>query len=178
MSQVRRNQHLSQGDIAAHLSVTLGTLRKWENGLALPDRSLWEKLEEAMGMPVPDPRVPNFSAAERELIDTMLLLTYEMRLLRDQLVDLRSSDTRQDGTIVEPKVIDIESAATYSGLSVRLIRRLVAERRVAFHKIGGRVMFAKKDLDEFIERARREDGFGGSVRLRGRSGVSPRKRSS
>jgi excisionase family DNA binding protein len=177
MGQVRRAQRLSQGDTAAHLGVTLATVRKWEDGLALPDRSLWEKLEEAMGMPVPDPRVPIYSTAERELIDTVLLLTDEIRSLRVQLETLFPSNTRRIVSTTEPKVIDIESAAAYSGLSVRLIRRLVAERRIAFHKLGGRVMFATTDLDAFIERARREEGSGGSPLLRGRSGVSPRRRS-
>ena len=55
LAQVRKDQHLTQRDVAEYMGVGLATLRKWEDGLALPDRSLWPKLEEAMGMPVPDP---------------------------------------------------------------------------------------------------------------------------
>jgi hypothetical protein len=35
-------------------------------------------------------------------------------------------------------------------------RRLVAERKVAFHKIGRRVYFDAADLDDFAERGRVE----------------------
>lgn len=76
--QVRKDQYLTQRDVAEYVGVSLATLRRWEGGLALPDRSLWPKLEEAMGMPVSDPRVPDHAPAERELIDTMLLMIGEL----------------------------------------------------------------------------------------------------
>jgi hypothetical protein len=40
--------------------------------------------------------------------------------------------------------------------SERLLRRLVAERRVAFHKVAGRVLFDLADLDAYAERGRVE----------------------
>jgi DNA-binding XRE family transcriptional regulator len=57
LSQVRKDQRLTQRDVAEYVGVGLSTVRKWEDGIALPDRSLWPKLEEAIGVPVPDPRV-------------------------------------------------------------------------------------------------------------------------
>ena len=40
--------------------------------------------------------------------------------------------------------------------TVRYARRLVAERRVPFHKVGRRVLLDLNDLDEFAERGRVE----------------------
>lgn len=40
--------------------------------------------------------------------------------------------------------------------STRLARRLVSERRVAFHRIGGRVYLALEDLDAYAEAGRVE----------------------
>jgi protein-tyrosine phosphatase len=68
--------------------VGLSTVRKWEDGIALPDRSLWPDLEEAMGVPTPDPRVPDHTPAETELIETILLMIDELRLLRENAGEL------------------------------------------------------------------------------------------
>ena len=43
-----------------------------------------------------------------------------------------------------------EEAAQFLGTSVRHIRRLVAERRLAHRKIGRYVRFDRRDLDAFI----------------------------
>jgi excisionase family DNA binding protein len=51
---------------------------------------------------------------------------------------------------VEARYLAVPDAADYLGVSVRFIRRLVAERRIAFHKAGARVLFAIADLDEFM----------------------------
>jgi excisionase family DNA binding protein len=40
--------------------------------------------------------------------------------------------------------------------SVRYARRLVAERRIPFHKVGRRVLLDLNDLDELAERSRIE----------------------
>lgn len=45
------------------------------------------------------------------------------------------------------KYLSVEEAAAYLGTSVRFVRRLVAERRVAFHKVGRYVRFTTADLD-------------------------------
>jgi excisionase family DNA binding protein len=41
-------------------------------------------------------------------------------------------------------------------MSVRFVRRLVAERRVAFHKVGRSVRFTAADLDVFVAAGRVE----------------------
>jgi hypothetical protein len=41
-------------------------------------------------------------------------------------------------------------------LSERLVRRLVAERRVPFHKVASRLLFDLADLDAFAESGRVE----------------------
>jgi excisionase family DNA binding protein len=38
----------------------------------------------------------------------------------------------------------------------RLLRRLVSEHRVAFHKVGGKVLFDLADLDDYAEAGRVE----------------------
>jgi excisionase family DNA binding protein len=175
MAQVRKGQRLTQRDIADYLAVTLATVRKWEDGVALPDRSLWTKLEEAMGVPVPDPRVPEHTPAERELIDTLLFVTDEIRQLREQLAKIVAPGSARNSNAVDPKVVNVNGAAEYMGVSTSLIRSLVAERRIVFYKLGSRVMFRKSDLDKFIEDGKREVGGYEPWPLRGRSGKSPRR---
>jgi excisionase family DNA binding protein len=176
MAQVRKDQHLTQRDIADYIGASLATVRKWEDGTALPDRSLWTKLEEAMGMPVPDPRVPDHTPAERELIDTMLLLVDELHLFREPLAEVPSPGATAPKEIDEPRMLDVHRAATYLGVSVRFIRRLVAERRLVHYKVGVRVMFRRMDLDQFIDEGRREPPDNPAWQLRGRSDRSPRRR--
>lgn len=175
MRQVRKNQRLSQNDIADYLGVNLATIRTWEDGVALPDRSLWPKLEEAMGVAVPDPRVPERTPAERELIDTLLLVIDELRLLREQMAKARVPETVITAPATDGRVVDVNGAATYMGVSVSLIRRLVAERRIVFYKLGGRVMFRTTDLDQFIEDGKRDPRAHQSWLLQSRSGKSPRR---
>ncbi len=175
MAQVRKSERLTQHDVADYLGVSLATVRKWENGIALPDRLLWPKLEEAMGVPVPDPRVPEHTPAERELIDTLLLVTDELRLVREQMAQVRVPEAVAPKPADEPKVVDVSGAATYMGVSSRFIRRLVAEHRIAFYKLGGRIMFSKADLDQFIEDGKQEPRDYESWLLQGRKGQSPRK---
>jgi excisionase family DNA binding protein len=157
LAQVRKDQRLTQHDLADYVGVGLATIRRWEDGKALPDRSFWPKLEEAMGVPVPDPRVPDHTPAERELIDTMLLMSDELRLLRERLessVLMGAEKPNSEGD--EPKVMDVNRAAAYFGVPVSFIRRLVAERRLVHYKIGRRVMFRYEDIDRFIDESRRE----------------------
>jgi transcriptional regulator with XRE-family HTH domain len=110
LAQVRKDQHPTQGDVAEYMAVSLATLRKWEDGLALPDRSLWPKPEEAMGLPVPDPRVPDHTPAERELIDTMLIMIDELRLLRERLAEVTALGTTAPTKSEDPKIAGCRSS--------------------------------------------------------------------
>ncbi|XVS64328.1 helix-turn-helix domain-containing protein [Actinosynnema sp. CA-299493] len=45
----------------------------------------------------------------------------------------------------------VTEAAAYLGTSVRFIRRLVADRRVTFYKVGRHVRFKRADLEAFVQ---------------------------
>lgn len=62
----------------------------------------------------------------------------------------RSRPTRTD------RLLDVPAAASYLGVSPRFIRRLVAERRLAFVKLGRHVRFETASLDAFIDSGRVE----------------------
>lgn len=174
LAQVRKDQHLSQRDVADYMGVGIATLRKWEDGLELPDRVLWPKLEEAMGVPVPDPRVPEHTPAERELIDTMLLMIDELRLLRERIGEVpavgMSAPLEADGL----KMLDVSRAASYLGVSAGFIRKLIARRSVVHYKLGGRVMFRQDDIDRFVDENKRDLPDVAAWQLQGRRGTSPR----
>jgi excisionase family DNA binding protein len=174
LAQVRKDQHLTQRDVADYVGVGLATLRKWEDGLALPDRSLWPRLEEATGMPVPDPRVPEHTPAERELIDTMLLMIDELRLLREGLAESPALGTTVPPKVEDSRMLDVNRAASYLSVSTSFIRNLVAQRSVVHYKLGGRVMFRREDIDRFVDRNKRELPDVVAWKLKGGRGKSPR----
>lgn len=60
--------------------------------------------------------------------------------------------------------LTVEQAAAHLNTSVRFVRRLVAERRIAFHKFGAHVRLAVVDLDAFVNAGRVEPA---AVRWRG-----------
>lgn len=45
---------------------------------------------------------------------------------------------------------DIAAAATHLATTERHLRRLVHERRIPFHKLGGKVRFDLAELDEWM----------------------------
>lgn len=54
------------------------------------------------------------------------------------------------------RYLTIVEAAEYLNTSVRFVRRLIAERRIAFHKVGAHVRLALLDLDAFVQAGRVE----------------------
>jgi excisionase family DNA binding protein len=50
----------------------------------------------------------------------------------------------------------VDEAAAHMNTSVRFVRRLIEERRIAFHHIGRHVRLALEDLDAFIQAGRVE----------------------
>jgi excisionase family DNA binding protein len=52
--------------------------------------------------------------------------------------------------------LSVPEAAQYLNTTVRFVRRLVAERRIAFYKLGAHVRFAVVDLDAFVAAGRVE----------------------
>ncbi|WP_238016007.1 helix-turn-helix domain-containing protein [Dactylosporangium sp. AC04546] len=47
-------------------------------------------------------------------------------------------------------LLTIEQAAIRLGMSARYVRRLVAERRIAFHRLGRAVRIHPNDVDAFV----------------------------
>ena len=64
-----------------------------------------------------------------------------------------------------PVLIDVKEAARRLGTEPRFVRRLIAERRIEFHKVGRHVRISETALAEFIEAGRVEP-----VRVRWRGG--------
>ncbi|MCZ9328703.1 excisionase family DNA-binding protein [Nocardia farcinica] len=52
--------------------------------------------------------------------------------------------------------VTVEGAAEYLGTGERFIRRLVAERRITFYKVGTHVRFKVSDLEAFAQAGRVE----------------------
>lgn len=57
---------------------------------------------------------------------------------------------------METKYLSVPEAALYLNTSVRFVRRLIAERRIAFHRFGTHIRFALVDLDSFVQAGRVE----------------------
>ena len=78
-------------------------------------------------------------------------------------------------TATQPMAVDrlltVEAAAEHLSTSVRFIRRLIAERRIEFVKIGRHVRISESALADFIEAGRMEPLTAGTIR-RGRTGVA------
>jgi excisionase family DNA binding protein len=54
------------------------------------------------------------------------------------------------------KYLSVTETAAYLNTSERFVRRLIAERRIAFHHVGRHVRFALSDLDEWLLASRVE----------------------
>ena len=63
---------------------------------------------------------------------------------------------RLDSTPTSADMLTVEQAAQRLGTQVRFIRRLVAERRIRFYKVGKYVRFHPDDLTAYIEQGRVE----------------------
>jgi excisionase family DNA binding protein len=56
------------------------------------------------------------------------------------------------------KLLTVKDAADQLGTSVRFVRRLIFERRIAFIKVGRHVRIASRDLEAFLAAGRVEAG--------------------
>ena len=54
------------------------------------------------------------------------------------------------------RLLTVEEAAERLGTSTRFIRRLIAERRITYTKLGRHVRIAGRDLDAFVASGRVE----------------------
>jgi excisionase family DNA binding protein len=58
--------------------------------------------------------------------------------------------------VLPEEMLTIEEAAARLKMSVRYLRRAVAERRIAFHRLGRSIRFDPTDLAEFVQSGRVE----------------------
>lgn len=64
---------------------------------------------------------------------------------------------RDTGTVADmDQLLTIDEAAARLGTGERFVRRLIAERRICFHKIGRHVRISSTDLQAFVAAARVE----------------------
>ncbi|WP_370652714.1 helix-turn-helix domain-containing protein [Frankia sp. Cj5] len=54
------------------------------------------------------------------------------------------------------KILTVAQVADTMGTSVRFVRRLIAERRIAFHHLGRHVRLRASDVEAFINAGRVE----------------------
>jgi excisionase family DNA binding protein len=76
-----------------------------------------------------------------------------------------------DQPVTGGRLLTVEAAAERMSTSVRFIRRLIAERRIEFVKVGRHVRISESALAGFIEAGRVEPLTAARVR-RGRTGVA------
>ena len=65
-----------------------------------------------------------------------------------------------------PVLLNVEETARRLGTKPRFVRRLIAERRIEFHKVGRHVRISEAALADFIE--------GGRVEPLGEAAIRPR----
>lgn len=65
---------------------------------------------------------------------------------------------------MEREHFSVPEAAEYLSTSVRFIRRLVADRRVPFYKVGRHVRLKRADLEAFVQAGRVDAITAASVR--------------
>jgi len=61
---------------------------------------------------------------------------------------------RRDRRNLQMPLLNVDQAADRLGTSTRFIRRLIAERRISFVKLGKHVRIDSDDLDAFVEAGR------------------------
>jgi excisionase family DNA binding protein len=54
------------------------------------------------------------------------------------------------------RLLTVKQAAEYMNTTVRFVRRLIAERRIAFVKLGRHVRISTSDIDAFVTAGRVE----------------------
>ena len=63
-----------------------------------------------------------------------------------------------------PALLTVEQAAERLNTKPRFIRRLIAERRIEFHRVGRHVRISERALADFIEEGRVEPLLGADIR--------------
>jgi excisionase family DNA binding protein len=56
----------------------------------------------------------------------------------------------------ESKRLSVEHGATILGVSEFTVRKWIRERRLAYHRVGRRIVLDRRDLETFLRRCRVE----------------------
>jgi excisionase family DNA binding protein len=75
-------------------------------------------------------------------------------------------------TVSKQRLLGVEEVAERLGVTPRYVRRLVAERRIRFVKVGHLLRFEGSDLDDWIEQNCTEPIEATSLRIPSSSGPS------
>lgn len=65
------------------------------------------------------------------------------------------------------KFLSRREASDFMGISVKTLDSIVRERRIAFFRVGARVLFAPEDVSSYLAKARHEAGGVPAVRIAG-----------
>jgi excisionase family DNA binding protein len=67
-------------------------------------------------------------------------------------------------TVTAKQYYSVPEAADFLSTSVRFVRRLIAERRITFYKVGAHVRLNRDDLEAFVQTGKVEPITASSVR--------------
>jgi excisionase family DNA binding protein len=81
---------------------------------------------------------------------------HQARIDAMRRTDARASDLREDARL--PRLLDTTKLAEHLAVPPRHVRRLVAERRVPYLKLGRLVRFDPAEISAWLEEARRSGG--------------------
>lgn len=56
--------------------------------------------------------------------------------------------------MLDQRFLSVRQASHYTSLSMRLIYRLIQDRKIQFHRVGKRLLLEKSVLDSFIDSGR------------------------
>ena len=98
--------------------------------------------DERAGRDWPDP-----------LADDQRMLGFDGSVPVSEKPLVHSRHAQRGGSAAGP-LLSVEEAAAVLGTPVRFVRRLVAERRIPFHRVGRYVRIRTSDLDAFIAAGR------------------------
>lgn len=121
----------------------------WQIPAGIPDNGQSSFTRMATGQGTPNVAAPG---APENGVDTDEVAPLDRHLVR------QNQPAVQPGTVKscppEP-LLTTEEAAAYLAVRERMIRRLVAEQRISYSKVGKYVRFRREDLDAYVAAGRR-----------------------
>lgn len=90
ISECRKNKNLTQEQLAEMLDVSNKSVSKWENGLCMPDTSLFEPLCQILGITIDELFVGQRALAED--VSLLQMLKYKLYCLSDKSISFADFD--------------------------------------------------------------------------------------